>query len=416
MIQCVKGTKDLLPDSISAWQFVEGVFRSVSSRFGYEEMRTPIFEKTEVFSRSIGEATDIVNKEMYTFADRGGDSITLRPEMTAALVRAVIQHSLMNASPTQRLWYFGPFFRYERPQKGRLRQFHQFGAECLGSPNPESDAEIILLASDIIRSAGIGEIKLLINSLGNANVRAAYREELVRFLRSKQNELTEESRNRMEINPLRALDSKAPQDIAALENAPVITDFLDDESRDHFDAVKGLIRNCGAEIVVQPRLVRGLDYYSHTVFEFQSSALGAQDSLGGGGRYNTLFTQLGGKETPAVGFALGVERLLLILENLGKSFGKSVSTDIFIAYASAAEFDEAFNLCNRLRQKGFGVTIDLLRRSLKSQFKEANRVGARYTLVIGEEEMKNRTVQVKNMVKSEQTERSMETILDFEFE
>lgn len=416
MIQCVKGTKDLLPDSISAWQFVENVFKTVSSRYGYEEMRTPIFEKTEVFSRSIGEATDIVNKEMYTFEDRGGDSITLRPEMTAALVRSVIQHSLMNSSPTQRLWYFGPFFRYERPQKGRLRQFHQFGAECLGSPNPESDAEIILLASDIIRSAGIGEIKLLINSLGNTAVRAAYREELVGFLRSKQNELTEESRNRMDINPLRALDSKAPQDIAALENAPVITDFLDSESRDHFDAVKGLIRNCGAEIVVQPRLVRGLDYYSHTVFEFQSSALGAQDSLGGGGRYNTLFTQLGGKETPAVGFALGVERLLLILENLGRSFGKSVSTDIFVAYASTAEFDEAFNLCNQLRQKGHSVTIDLLRRSLKSQFKEANRIGARYTLVIGEEEMKNRTVQVKNMTRSEQSERSMETILDFEFD
>jgi len=322
----------------------------------------------------------------------------------------------MNASPSQRLWYFGPFFRYERPQKGRLRQFHQFGAECLGSPNPESDAEIILLASDIIRSAGIGEIKLLINSLGNANVRAAYRDELVKFLRSKQNELTEESRNRMEINPLRALDSKAPQDIAALEDAPVITDFLDNESRDHFDAVKGLVRNCGAEIVIQPRLVRGLDYYSHTVFEFQSSALGAQDSLGGGGRYNTLFNQLGGKETPAVGFALGVERLLLILENLGKNFGKSVSTDIFIAYASAHEFDEAFNLCNQLRQKGHSVTIDLLRRSLKSQFKEANRLGARYTLVIGEEELKNRTVQVKNMARSEQSERSMETILDFEFD
>ncbi|ROL61969.1 histidine--tRNA ligase, partial [Bacteroidetes/Chlorobi group bacterium ChocPot_Mid] len=266
MIQSVRGTKDLLPDTIGNWHFIEKIFSEVSARYNYRELRTPIFEKTEVFSRSIGEQTDIVGKEMYTFADKSGESITLRPEGTAALVRAVIQSSLLSTSPLLRLWYLGPFFRHERPQKGRMRQFHQYGAECIGSETPESDVEIILLANDIIRSAGITDYKLMLNTLGTDQSRIKYKKALLDYLLSFKDKLSDDSRNRIEYNPLRILDSKAPNDIELLANAPVILDYLDSQSSEHFEKVKELLSSSGIDITIQPQLVRGLDYYCHTVF------------------------------------------------------------------------------------------------------------------------------------------------------
>ncbi|MDQ1267344.1 MAG: histidyl-tRNA synthetase, partial [Bacteroidota bacterium] len=330
MIQSIRGTKDILPGQSAQWQFIEKVFKEISQLYGYGEMRTPIFEKTELFSRGIGEGTDIVNKEMYTFTDRGGESITLRPEMTASIARAILQNSLLQQGSLLRIWYAGPLFRYERPQKGRLRQFHQYDAECIGSPFPESDVELILLANSLINGIGLNDYKLLINTLGSGEVRQQYRRELVAYLKSREGQLSADSRSRLDTNPLRTLDSKDPADAEIIAEAPRILDFLDSDSAAHFNNVKTMLESAGIQFEIQPRLVRGLDYYSHTVFEFQHNALGAQDSFGGGGRYDGLFSDLGGKPTPAVGFAFGIERMLLILENAAKLPQSLENTDIFI--------------------------------------------------------------------------------------
>ena len=416
MIQSIRGTKDLLPDSIAYWQFIEDVFRNVSGKFSYHELRTPIFEKTEVFSRSIGETTDIVNKEMYTFIDKGGESVTLRPEGTANLVRSVIQNSLMQASSTLRLWYSGPFFRYERPQKGRLRQFHQYGAECIGSSYPESDAEIILLANDIIRSTGVKEYKLLLNTLGSDGTREKFKSALVEYLQSSKNELSEDSKNRIETNPLRILDSKSERDKEILHNAPVILDFLDSESLDHFGKVRELLDNSGIDIEITPQLVRGLDYYCHTVFEFQSSALGAQDSIGGGGRYDGLFEQLGFKQkVPATGFAMGVERLLLVLEQTNSLPDINTSPKVYIATTNPDMSKFLLDVASRLRNKGISTIYDLQKRSVKAQLREANKLNCKYTIIIGEDELKQNKVTVKNMETSEQTAVEIDHIENFQF-
>lgn len=415
MIQAVRGTKDLLPEFIGQWHFIEDVFRKSSAKFAYKELRTPIFEKTEVFSRSIGDATDIVNKEMYTFEDRGGESLTLRPEMTAALVRSVIQNSLLPKVPVLRSWYFGSFFRYERPQKGRLREFHQYGAECISSPNPEADVEIILLAQDIFKSAGITNSKMLLNSLGNPESRKNYRTALVEYLQANKNSLSHDSKTRLEQNPLRVLDSKDKDDIEIVKNAPVILDYLDEESAKHFNKVKELLDASGVEYEIQPTLVRGLDYYSHTVFEFRHEALGAQDSFGGGGRYDTLFEQLGGKPAPAVGFALGVERMLIILEKLNAFPDTDLKPDVFIVTAGAENYPVSMEIATTLRGMGLSVQTDLLRRSMKAQFRESNKSGAKYSIVIGENEVKNKTCAIKNMATSEQTECAFEKLKEFEF-
>ncbi|MFC2129982.1 histidine--tRNA ligase [Bacteroidota bacterium] len=416
MIQSIRGTKDLLPDSIAYWQFMEDVFRKVSGKFSYHEIRTPIFEKTEVFSRSIGETTDIVNKEMYTFIDKGGESVTLRPEGTANLVRSVIQNSLIQASSTLRLWYSGPFFRYERPQKGRLRQFHQYGAECIGSSYPESDAEIILLANDIISSTGIKEYKLLLNTLGSDGTREKFKSALVEYLQSSKNELSEDSKNRIETNPLRILDSKSERDKQILHNAPVILDFLDSESLEHFEKVKELLENSGIDIEITPQLVRGLDYYCHTVFEFQSSALGAQDSLGGGGRYDGLFEQLGFKQkVPAVGFAMGVERLLIALEQTNSLPDINTSPKVYIATTNPDLSKFLMDIASRLRNKGISTIYDLQKRSVKAQLRDANKLNCLFTIIIGEDELKQNKVTVKNMDTSEQTAVEIDLIDNFQF-
>ncbi len=416
MIQSVRGTKDLLPDSIGYWHFIENIFSVVSDKYNYQEIRTPMFEKTEVFSRSIGEATDIVNKEMYTFLDKSGESLTLRPEGTASLVRAVIQSSLIQSSPLLRLWYFGPFFRHERPQKGRMRQFHQYGAECIGSNTPESDVEIILLSNDIIRSSGIEDYTLLLNTLGTNETRIRFKQELTDYLFSYKDKLSEDSRNRFENNPLRILDSKAQIDIDLLKDAPIILDYLDSESSEHFEKVKELLSNTSIEVNINPQLVRGLDYYCHTVFEFQSSALGAQDSLGGGGRYDGLFEQLGFKQkVPAIGFAMGVERLLLILEQTNKLPKTDNYPDVYLILTEPSLSKKMLEIAGIIRNRGFKVSYDLMNRSVKAQLREANKMNCKYTIILGEDELKLGKVLVKNMRNSEQIEVDVSKIADFNF-
>lgn len=416
MIQSIRGTKDILPNKIKLWQYAEDIFRTVSNSYGYYELRTPIFEKTEVFSRSIGEETDIVNKEMYTFQDRSGESLTLRPEGTAAIARAVIQNSLLQSSNTLKLWYSGPYFRYERPQKGRMRQFHQYGAECIGTSNPESDAEIILLANDLIKKTGVSDYKLLLNSLGSSFTREKYRFALVDFLSAKKDKLSEDSKKRLKSNPLRILDSKSPQDIEILRDAPTILDFLDEESKNHFELVKSLLENTDIEIEIQPQLVRGLDYYSHTVFEFQSSALGSQNSIGGGGRYDGLFKQLGYKKNvPAVGFAMGIERLLLTLEETNNSPDLNNSIDIYIVSTNAENLKILQNIAQQLRNKNFKVLYDLQRRSFKAQMREANKTSAKYTIIAGEDEIKKGKLIIKDMANSKQIEYPLNKIAEYNF-
>lgn len=414
MIKTPRGTKDVLPSESYKWQYLEKKFKEVTDLFTYKELRTPIFESTEVFSRSIGEETDIVNKEMYTFNDRSDSSLTLRPEMTAALVRSAIENSLTNTAGVQRLWYFGPFFRYERPQKGRFRQFHQFGVECLSSPNPDSDVEVLHLANKLIKEIGIFEYTLFINSIGNKASREKYNNVLVQYFNENKDKLSEKSKERLEKNPLRILDSKSPDDIALLDDAPKISDSLDEESQLHYNLVKEKLTSLGIKFTENHKLVRGLDYYSHTVFEFQSNLLGAQDSFGGGGRYNELFSQLGGKDVPAVGFAMGVERLLIILEESGKFDNIEEQIDLYIVKATKDD-SVIYNLISKLRDNGVILNYDLLDKNFKGQFKDANRVNAKWTMIIGDDEISNNKLTIKNMKSGEQIEIDFENILKFNF-
>ncbi len=402
MINAVRGTKDILPDEIPIWYRVEKTLREVSSTFCFKEIRLPIFEKTEVFSRSVGIDTDIVNKEMYTFLDRGGDSITLRPEMTASVVRAIIQNNLLNDSPILRLWYYGPLFRYERPQKGRLRQFHQYGAELVGSGEPEADVEIILLAKEIIEQIGIKEYTLLFNSIGNKNSRQKYRKELIRYFEAFSNKLSPESQERLKKNPLRILDSKDEKDREIINNCPKIYDFLDEESINHYKKVKELLLANNVHFEESPFLVRGLDYYTHTVFEFQSPLLGAQDSFGGGGRYNDLFSEFGyKKEIPATGFALGIERIILILSSIDNKF-QNENPFVYIAVNKSEYYSKVFEIAQWLRKQNIPTLFDLQKKSLKAQLKEANKLNIKYVIIIGEEEINNNSITIKKMETGEQ--------------
>lgn len=401
-ISCVRGTRDLYGDELAQWHRAEDVFRATSRAFGYQEFRTPVIEHTELFARGVGEHTDIVGKEMYTFLDRGGDSITLRPEMTAPIVRAAIEHALLRHSPVTRLWYAGPLFRYERPQKGRYRQFHQYGAECLGSAEPEADVEIITLAHDVIQRVGVRQVQLRINTLGSPESRAAYREALVAYLQQHETALSAESQRRLHTNPLRILDSKDEQDRPIVAAAPTLMHYLDDHSKAHFRAVCTMLDVAGIAYQVDPFMVRGLDYYSHTVFEFVTDALGSQNAVCGGGRYDPLFAMLGGGNVPAVGFSIGIERLLMVLEVEQGGWGEAPGVDVYICSLGAAAVVPASLIALRLRRKGIAVATDLLRKSAKAQFKEANRLRATYTITIGDDELAAGTVVLKHMGTGEQ--------------
>ncbi|MGQ7242187.1 histidine--tRNA ligase [Salinicola sp. V024] len=397
-LQAIRGMNDLLPDQSPAWQYLERQLRSLVDRYDYREIRTPIVEPTVLFARSIGEATDVVEKEMYTFDDRNGESLTLRPENTAAVVRAAMEHGLLH-NQTQRLWYMGPMFRYERPQKGRYRQFHQIGIEAYGMSGPDIDAEIILLSARLWRQLGMADhVTLELNSLGSPEARAAYRESLVAYFESHREVLDEDSQRRLITNPLRILDSKNPAMGEMLAGAPQLLDHLDDESREHFERLKSTLDAAGIEYRINPRLVRGLDYYSRTVFEWTTTALGSQGTVCGGGRYDGLVEQLGGKPTPGVGFAIGLERLMLLLETLElvPEEAKGGADAYLLAMGESAE-REALLLGERLRDAlpELRLQVHCGGGSFKSQIRRADRSGARFALILGEDEIANARLTLK---------------------
>lgn len=383
-IQAVRGMNDLLPEVVGLWQRLETTARDILHGYGYRELRLPLLEKSELFARSIGALTDIVEKEMYTFEDRNGDSLTLRPEGTAGCVRAGIEHGLLH-NQVQRFWYSGPMFRHERPQKGRYRQFHQIGVEAFGLPGPDIDAEIILLCARLWRALGLDGLTLEINSLGTPAARATYRQQLVVYFESRRGELDEDSLRRLEKNPLRILDSKNPALREVIAAAPNLHDYLDSGSREHFDRLLGFLTASGVAYKVNPRLVRGLDYYTRTVFEWTTDRLGAQSAICAGGRYDGLVELLGGKAAPAAGFALGMERLVELLQ-LQSASGHATESQIYVVVPEPAQEAQALHLAESLRDQGLRVECHCGGGSLKSQMKRADKSGARYAVLFGEPE------------------------------
>ncbi|MBI4429489.1 MAG: histidine--tRNA ligase [Ignavibacteriales bacterium] len=399
----IKGTKDILPDESAQWLFVETVIRRVMADFCYKEIRTPIFEQTSLFARSIGELTDIVTKEMYTFVDRGEESITLRPEGTATTVRAYIQNNLAEQAPLSKVYYLGPMFRQERPQAGRLRQFHQFGAEAIGSVSPTLDVETILLPLEVYRQLGLTETTLKVNSVGCEKCRPKYKQLLKEELRKIQTKLSPESQARIQQNPLRVLDSKDERDQILTASIPLMKDHLCDECKEHFTSVQALLNRLSMKFEVDGRLVRGLDYYTKTAFEITSPQLGSQDALAGGGRYDLLVEELGGKQTPGVGFAAGIERILIALEKLGKVKSQEAGPMVFFVGLDEASREWAFMKCCELRGRGISAELDYLNRSVKAQMRQADRLRAKFVVVIGEQELKSRSAILKNMANGEET-------------
>ena len=391
-----RGTKDILPDSVGDWNYVEGEIRELCRRFGYSEIRTPIFEHTELFQRGIGEGTDVVDKEMYTFTDRGDRSITLRPENTASAVRAYLQNKLYAESNLVKL------FRYDRPQAGRMREFHQFGVEALGEANPAVDAEVILLAMSLLEGLGLKDLELSINSVGCPKCRSKYRTMLQDFFRDKLDDLCEDCRSRFDRSPLRILDCKKDSDKPYMADAPKITDCLCDECSDHFAKLKEHLANAGISFQHDPRLVRGLDYYTKTAFEIKYPPLGAQSAVAGGGRYDGLIEEMGGSPTPAVGFATGLERLLLALESQNLLPEKNRSVDAYVVALGEAAQSEGFKLLNNLRKAGLSAAMDFAGRSMKAQMKQANKLGARYALILGDDEIAEGVVMLRSMSDSQQ--------------
>ncbi|MGW8248425.1 MAG: histidine--tRNA ligase [Acidiferrobacterales bacterium] len=394
-LQAVKGMHDLLPEDVGRWQFLEQELRQLMSLYGYQEIRTPLVESTGLFSRAIGEVTDIVEKEMYTFEDRNGDSLSLRPEGTASCVRAGIEHGLFH-NQQQRLWYMGPMFRHERPQKGRYRQFHQVGVEAFGFAGPDIDIELILMTARLWQRLGVSGLKLELNSLGTPESRASYRTMLVDYLESKRDLLDEDSLRRLEHNPLRILDSKNPDMNEVIQNAPLLSDHLDPESKLHFDEITRQLSDRGVEYEINPRLVRGLDYYSRTVFEWVTDELGAQSAICAGGRYDALVEMLGGKETAAVGFAIGLERIIELMK-IQNSLYDEIRPEAYIVFVGAEAETVGVGLAEDLRNQGLRVMTHCGGGSLKSQMKKADKSGAKFTLLLGDEEIANGTVTVKDM-------------------
>ena len=409
-MQALRGTRDILPDETPLWQWVEATARELLYRAAYREIRPPLLEQTGLFERGIGEATDVVGKEMYTFEDRGGRSITLRPEITAGLARAVNEHSLMAQGSVLRLWHVGPAFRYERPQAGRQRQFHQLDVELVGSADPRADVEVITIATDILKALGLKDLTFYLNSVGNPSDRQRYREALVAYLTPYQADLDKDSQDRLTRNPLRILDSKDETTQAIAQKAPSILDYLCDDSQQHFDAVQQLPSDLGITYTLNPRLVRGLDYYTHTAFEIQSADLGAQATVCGGGRYDGLVNQLGGPQTPAIGFGMGIERLIILLEQMGR-YSTTPELDIYlISRGEKAELASA-KLANTLRQSGYSVEVDLSGSAFGKQFKRAGRSGAVVGLILGDAEADAEKVQLKWLASGEQSELSQADLL-----
>ena len=396
-----RGTKDILPDQSWKWIQLENKIRELCKLYGYDEIRTPTFEHTELFLRGIGEGTDVVDKEMYTFTDRGDRSITLRPENTASVVRAYLQNKLYANAGITKLFYIGSMFRYDRPQAGRLREFHQFGVEALGEKNPAVDAEIILLAWEFLKSLGLNDLKLKINTVGCPACRPIYRQKLIEYFSENVDELCEDCQRRLEKNPLRILDCKIDGLKDFMDDAPKIETCLCDDCREHFKAVKKFLTAAGVEFTIDSRLVRGLDYYTKTAFEIQYAPLGAQSAVAGGGRYDGLIKEIGGDDTPAVGFAAGLERILLALELQGLLTAQDKKITAFIVSDNTAE-EYAFKLLTELRRKNISAIMDFAKKSIKAQMKSAAKSGAKFALIVGEDEVSSSTVTVKNLETSAQ--------------
>ena len=405
-LQAPKGTQDLLPDATRRWRAVERVAREVAEIYRYGEVRTPIFEDTSLFHRGVGEATDIVQKETYTFETRGGSSLTLRPEGTAPVVRALLQAGLLDGQgATAKVYYLStPMFRYERPQAGRYRQHHQFGVEAFGVAGPEQDAECVLLQSDFYKRVGLRDVSLDLNTLGDGESKRRYAEALRDFFTAKADELSEDSRRRLETNPLRILDSKDPKDVAAREGVPANADSLSDRSREHFARVRELLESANVKFEINPNLVRGLDYYTDTLWEFTAAGLGAQAAVGGGGRYDGLVETLGGRATPGVGFGMGMERLLLALDAQDVPVAEAARQLAWVVAQSDAARDAAWTVARDLRAAGVAADLDLTGRGMKGQMKLANAAGATHAVVIGDRELAADVVSLKDMATGDQRE------------
>ncbi|MFF2480503.1 histidine--tRNA ligase [Paenibacillus sp. NPDC058071] len=394
------GTQDILPSTVERWQYVERKAREICSRFNFREIRTPMFESTELFQRGVGETTDIVEKEMYTFTDRGDRSITLRPEGTAGVVRSYVENKLYGEPDVSKLYYIGPMFRYERQQAGRYRQFHQFGVEALGAVDPALDAEVIALGYTFYTEVGLKGVRVELNSVGTPEVRAAFRERLLAFLQPKRELLCKDCQSRMERNPLRVLDCKVDQ--KHFEGAPSILDSLDEECNVHFEKVKAYLNAMNIPYEINPRLVRGLDYYTHTAFEYKAEGIGAIDTVGGGGRYNGLVAEIGGPDQPGIGFGLGIERTIMLLEHQQTVTEEAGQIDVyFVGLGDAAE-RETVRLVYELRKAGFRAERDYLSRKMKAQMKSADRLNARYTAILGDDELERGEIALKSMVDGEQ--------------
>lgn len=408
----IKGTLDTLPLGSYKIQYIEAAVREIAENYGFYEMRTPVFEHTELFQRSVGETTDVVQKEMYTFKDKGDRSITLKPEGTAGAVRAFLEHGLFNEAMPQKIYYLTPCYRYEKPQAGRLREFHQFGVECFGAGGAAQDAEIILLANEVFNYLGVNNILLEINSIGCPECRKKYQEALKDYFRAHYEDLCDTCKGRLEKNPMRILDCKSPVCSEIAKDAPKILDYLCDDCNEHFELVKKYLTANNIDFTVNPTIVRGLDYYTRTVFEFVSNEIGAQGTVCGGGRYDGLVEEMGGKPTPACGFGLGLERLMLLMDTQKTEFPERKKCDLYIASMGAEANIKASALATDLRNEGLSAQFDTVGRSVKAQMKYADKIGALYTVVLGDSELESGKAMLKNMSDGTQTEIELEDFTD----
>lgn len=409
--KAIKGTKDVLPKEAYKNQYIEATVLDVAGRFGYKEMRTPVFEHTELFQRGVGGTTDVVQKEMYTFDDKGGRSITLRPEGTAGAARSFLENGLCNEALPQKICYLTSCYRYEKPQAGRLREFHQFGVECFGTSSPLADAEIISLAKTVFDELGIKDLSLEINSIGCPECRVKYHEALREYFSARRDELCDTCKERLDRNPMRILDCKSPVCSEIAQGAPVVLDYLCDDCREHFETVKKYLIAQNIDFTVNPQIVRGLDYYTKTVFEFVSNSIGAQGTVCGGGRYDGLIEELGGQKTPSLGFGLGLERLMLLMEAQGCEYPEDARPDLFIAALGEKATLKAIDIAKDMRAEGYSCLYDLNSRSLRAQMKYADKLNAKYTIVIGDSEVEEGVAKLKDMQTGEETEIALATFV-----
>ena len=408
----IRGTQDVLPKDSYKWQYVEKTLLETAGLFGFSELRVPVFEHTELFLRSVGDTTDVVQKEMYTFDDKGGRSITLRPEGTAGAVRSYLENGLCNEALPQKVCYLISCYRYEKPQAGRLREFHQFGVECFGSASPLADAEIIALAKSLFDTLGVKDLSLEINSIGCPTCRAEYHKALKEYFSSRKDELCNTCKSRLDRNPMRILDCKSPICHEIAEGAPVVIDYLCDECKEHFENVQKYLKAQNIEYTINPQIVRGLDYYTKTVFEFVSNSIGAQGTVCGGGRYDGLVEELGGQHTPSLGFAMGIERLMLLMEAQGCEFPEAEKPDLFIVALGEKATLKAVEIAKDMREEGFSALLDLNQRSVRAQMKYADKLGAKFNVVIGDNEVEAKTAKLKNMQTGEETEINLDTFVN----